>query len=107
MALPAISSFGIHVVEHVIPLGFSRYGPRGTPEIPPWVGRLLLAAAEECVLPTWTAMGVALIAITRRSVSWPARSLLISVAGLAYVSMQGITAILHSCWGEARHLFWF
>jgi len=105
LSAPAILSFGTHVIEHRIPLGFTR-GAAGS-VLPQWAGAVLLAAAFNCAVPTWCAVVVAVSTATWRSMPWSAKSLALLVAAVGYVSMRAITAVLHSCWGEAPHALWW
>ena len=105
LSAPAILSFGAHVVEHRIPLGFTR-GPASS-LLPQWVGFVLLAAAFKCTVPTWCAAILAVWTTRQRGLAWWAKASGVVVATLAHVSMRGITDVLHSCWGEAPHPFWW
>ena len=104
---PAVLSFGVHVAEHALPLGFTRLLPGQTGQIPLWLGWALYWCADHCVVPTWCGIGLALLASMRVQFTMAARGGLGVLSALAYVSMHGIDAVLHSCWGEAPHAFWF
>jgi hypothetical protein len=105
--LPALLTFFTHVAEHAWPLGFTRLLPGQASPLPISVAWVLLWFAEHCVVPTWCGMVLAFLASMRLSLSVAARGGLGSLSALAYVSMSGMDAIMHSCWGEAPHAFWF
>jgi hypothetical protein len=104
---PALLSFGVHVAEHAWPLGFTRLLPDQIWRMPFWLGWTLYWCADHCVVPTWCGIDLALLASMRLRFAVAARGGLGAVSALAYVSMRGIDAVLHSCWGEAPHAFWF
>ncbi len=105
--LPALLSFGTHVAEHAWPLGFTRALPGNSAILPTGVALMLLWFAGHCVVPTWCGMGLALLASARLALPVAARSGLGVLSAIAFVSMRGMDAVLHSCWGEAPHAFWF
>ncbi len=105
LSCPAILSFGTHLVEHAVPLGVFKARPGGA-ATPLWFGGLVLQAALHCVATTWLAIAVALATMTVGRLKWLGRSALTLLAASAYVSMTDITAIMHSCWGEAPHFPW-
>jgi hypothetical protein len=67
----------------------------------------LVCAAYHCTLPTGLAVAAAIGAAAQRKVPWPTKVALLLVAGLGVVSERGMTAVLHSCWGEAPHALWW
>jgi hypothetical protein len=105
LSSPAVVSFGMHLLEHAVPLGVFKAG-QGTLTLPSWFGRLVIEAAFRCAAPTWIAIGVALVTVCVGKVTWLGRSAVALLAVSAYVSMTDITAIVHSCWGEAPHFPW-
>jgi hypothetical protein len=105
LSAPAILSFGMHMLEHAVPLGVFRSSTGGL-AAPTWAGRLVIEAALHCAAPTWLAIGIALVTAGAGRLKWLGRSALLLLAASAYVSMTGITAIVHSCWGEAPHFPW-
>jgi hypothetical protein len=104
---PALLSFGVHVAEHAWPLGFSRLLPDQAWRIPFPLAWRLYWFADHCVMPTSCGIGLAFLASMRLQITLAARAGLGVVSALAYASMLGINAVLHSCWGEAPHAFWF
>jgi hypothetical protein len=105
--LPALLTFFTHVTEHAWPLGFTRLLPGQVPPLPINAAWALVGFANHCVIPTWCGMGLAFFASMFLQLSVVARGALGALSALAYVSMTGMQAILHSCWGEAPHAFWF
>jgi hypothetical protein len=71
------------------------------------VGLALVCAAYHCTLPTGLAVAAAIGAAAQRNLPWPTKVALLLVAGLGVVSERGMTAALHSCWGDAPHAFWW
>ena len=104
---PALLSFGTHVAEHAWPLGFTRGLPGQAAVLPTSLAWVLLWFADHCVVPTWCGMALALVASARMPLSVAARGGLGVLSAVAFVSMRGMDAVLHSCWVEAPHAFWF
>jgi hypothetical protein len=104
---PALLSFFTHVTEHAWPLGFARLLPGQVSPLPTKVALVLVWLAERCVAPTWCGMVLALLAGLWLRLSMAVRGGLSVLSALAFVSMRGMDAVLHSCWGEAPHAFWF
>jgi hypothetical protein len=102
---PALLSFGTHLFEHWIPLGFSCARLDG-PALSGWVAWSLLWSALHCTVSTWVAVALTGITVTLGRLNWLGRSALVLFAALAYISMRDMSAILHSCWGEAPHFPW-
>jgi len=105
LAAPAVLAFGTHLLEHIVPLGVF-VARRGGPAVPEWVGCLVLRSADKCAIPTWIAMALLLAAIGLGSLRWRGKVALGLLGVSAYVDMHDITAIMHSCWGEAPHFPW-
>ena len=105
--MPALVTFFTHVAEHALPLGFTRLLPGQISPLPINVGWGLVWFAEHSVGATWCGIVLACLASILLPLSGPARCGLGALSALAYVSMTGMHAVLHSCWGEAPHAFWF
>jgi hypothetical protein len=104
LAVPVILTFSLHLVEHAIPLGFTR-GSAGL-IFPAWCGWALMFASAHLAIPTWGAIGIAAAMQFVPRLGWPARCGAAWVAAFAYISMRDMTALLHACWGEVPHFPW-
>ena len=102
---PAYVSFGTHLFEHAIPLGIFGARPEGL-AVPAWIGWAVVYAGYHCTVSTWIAVVVAGTTAALGRLNWLGRSALVLFAALAYISMRDVTAIVHSCWGEAPHFPW-
>ena len=106
--MPALFSFFTHVAEHAVPLGFTRLFPdQISPRFPIGIAWGLVSFAEHCVEAFWCGMVLAFLASMLLPLRGAARGGLGALSALAYMSMTGMHAVLHSCWGEAPHAFWF
>jgi hypothetical protein len=104
LSTAAILPFGLHLLEHGTPLGVWS-GPASA-SFPEWAGRVLIYLAVHCVAPTWIAVGVVVGTVIVGRPRWPVATALFVLAASALISMRDLTAILHSCWGEAPHFPW-
>ena len=102
LALPAVASFALHLVEHVTPLGVTR----GAHELqlPDPVAFGLVYAAIYCLTTTWCGIVLTVLTFMTSGVSLAAKAFCGSVALMGYVAMRNITAVTTSCFGEAPHL---
>ena len=104
LSLPAIVPFGLHLLEHVVPLGITRFSSNRI--VPPWVGMVVLDLGYHCVVMAWLSIGVGLSTAVLGNLGRLKSIGLVLLAVATYVSQRDITAILRSCWGEAPHFPW-
>jgi len=102
LALPALASFGAHLIEHVHPLGFTRGEASHGAAI--YVSTLLLHFGRASFYTTGLATVVAAAGVAQRRVSWWAKGIMVLLACASWMAASGIASVLQSCFGEAPHV---